>query len=212
MRPLMLLLASFTLAAWGGWGGVFDAPVSADQSAALPTQPQLPATDDPKPEQESSEPTQERATPQPVISITTAIEEGKKVVLATVTLDEKPIEGVQVAFFVERTFGLLPLGTEETLDDGTAAVPFPQGLPGGANGDLRIVAEIKSPAEYAAVRGRTTLGGGIVIAPKADPFPRAVWAPKAPLPLLVTIATLVGGVWCAYAYVFVQLMKIRKGA
>ena len=160
---------------------------------------------------DAAEPAQENATQKPTIEISTAIEEGKKVLLATVTLEAKPIEGVQVAFFVERTFGLLPLETRETLDDGIAAVPFPEGLPGGPIGELQIVAEIKSPPEYVGVRARAKLPGGAVVTSNAEPFPRAVWAPKAPLPLLLTIATLVGGVWCAYVYVFVQLMKIRKG-
>ena len=196
MRWLMLLLTSVSLGAAG------LSPIST-ATAAL---------DDAKPEQEESETVRERSTQQPAISITTAIEEGKTVVLATVTLEDKPAEGVQVAFFVERTFGLLPLGTEETLDDGTVAVPFPQGLPGGPTGELQVVAVIKAPPEYAGVRGRATLGGGVVIEPKLEPFPRAVWAPKSPLPLLLIIATLVGGVWCAYAYVFIQLLKIRKGS
>ena len=161
--------------------------------------------------QESGAPTIESTGPRPTIAITSAIEEGKKVVIATVTLDGKPLEGVQVAFYVERTFGLLPLGTEETLDDGTAAVPFPDGLPGGPIGELPIVAEIKAPPEYAAVRGRATLDGGRVLVPKAESFPRALWTPEAPVPLILIIAMLVGGVWCAYGYVCVQLLKIRRG-
>ncbi|MBI3462216.1 MAG: hypothetical protein HY000_04030 [Planctomycetes bacterium] len=148
--------------------------------------------------------------PPPEIALTTAVEEGKRMLVATVTLEDKPLEGVQVAFFVERTFGLLSLGVEETLDDGTAAVPFPEGLPGGPTGKLRIVAQINEPAEYASVRAQATVDGGVVVPLKVEPFPRALWAPKAPLALVLTIAVLMGGVWLTYAYVLAQLLKIRK--
>ena len=130
--------------------------------------------------------------------------------VATVTLDDKPVEGAKVSFSVKRTFGLLALGTEETLDDGTAAVPFPERLPGGTTGELQVIAEIKASEEFASARGEATVNGGLVFQPSTEPFPRAVWAPKSPLPLVLTIAGLVGVVWCAYAYVFVQLVKIRK--
>jgi len=186
--------------------------------------------------QEEPSTLQQGGEQRPEIAITTAVEDDRKLVLATVTLDGKELEGVKVAFFVRRTFGLLPLGTEETLDDGTSAVPFPLVLPGGPTGKLQVIAEIKASEEFAAAHAEATLeaesdangmGGGPMLASayskhslasqllganESDPFPRAVWAPKAPLPLLVTIATLVGGVWCAYAYVFVQLVRIRKGA
>ena len=155
---------------------------------------------------------QASAPARPEIAISKSVEEGKEMLVAKVTLDGKALEGAKVAFFVERTFGLLALGAEETLDDGTAAVPFPVGLPGGATGELRIIAEIKGPAQYASARGQATVGGGVVKAAEVEPFPRTVWGPRAPVPLILTIAVLVGGVWCTYAFVVVQLVNIRKGA
>ncbi len=55
------------------------------------------------------------------------------------------------------------------------------------------------------------LPGGKVIA-IAESFPRALWAPQAPVGLIVTIMLLVGGAWGAYAFVVLQLVAIRKGA
>ena len=162
-------------------------------------------------QQVDTEAAQQENAPRPEISITKTIEDDEELVLATVTLHGEPLEGVQVAFFVKRTFGLLSLGSEVTLDDGTSAVVFPARLPGGPEGELHVVAEIKDPPEYESVRAEATLGGGVPAVTESEPFPRALWAPKAPLALVLTIALLIGGVWCTYGYVFGQLLKIRKG-
>jgi hypothetical protein len=142
--------------------------------------------------------------------LATNIEDHKKMLRATVTADGKPLENVTVAFYVKRTFGNLLLGTDQTLDDGTAAVAFPLDLPGGRIGRLEAFAQIQSPEKYAGPAGEATLEGGAIVPAEADPFPRALWAPRAPLALIATILGLLAAVWVAYAYVVVQLLRIRK--
>jgi len=154
---------------------------------------------------------QENALVQPVIFLSKSTEEGKSVLVASVKLGEKPLKGVQVAFFAQRSFGLLSLGKDETLEDGTAAVPFPDGLPGDVNGDLKIVAKIVSPPQYGSLQNVVTVGGGLPSKFEEEPFPRTLWAPKAPLPLIGTIVVLLTGVWGAYIFVIVQLIKIKIG-
>lgn len=146
----------------------------------------------------------------PSVAITTGTEEGRKVIVATVMLAGKPLEGVKVSFLVERSLGQLVLGTEETLDDGTAAVPFPGDLPAGPEGELHVTAEIKAPAQYKDIRVQAVLPGGLILAPEKNPFPRALWSPRAPLALVLTICTLLTIVWSTYGFVLVQLVKIRK--
>ncbi len=152
------------------------------------------------------------AETRPEIFLATKTEEGKDVLVATVKLGGKPMEGARVAFFVKRSFGLLSLGEDETLEDGTAAVLFPKNLPGDATGKLNFVTQIVAPPRFASVRAEATFGGGVAFVAEENPFPRALWSPRAPLGLILTIVTLVGGVWCIYAYVVVQLFKIRKAA
>ncbi len=125
--------------------------------------------------------------------------------------NDKPVEGAKVAFTVKRTFGELPIGAEDTLDDGSAAVPFPVGLPGDAQGLLQVIAELKAPKEFAGIRFQAPIEGGQIIPPEKDPFPRALWSPRAPVTLVVTIFVLLGAVWGTYAYVVVQLIQIKKG-
>lgn len=150
------------------------------------------------------------AVQSPEVSLAEGVEEGKKVLVASVKLEGKPLEGVKVAFYVERSFGKLLLGEEETLDDGSAAVPFPDGLPGGPTGQLSVLAETTAPPEQAGARTQAMFAGGKVVAIESDPYPRGLWAPRAPIAFIVTFAVLVGGVWIAYGYVTVQLFRIRS--
>lgn len=174
------------------------------------------------------------------IAIRQDLEERKPVLIATVTSAGKPIEGVTVAIFVERTFGAIKLGQDSTLDDGTVAVPFPTGLPGSPQGSLRVRTELVEPPEYAGLREvvpfaletRKPLRGSSPalldrllpeplrtspirlelneVSAIEEPFPRALWGPRAPIPLLLAFLGLLGGVWFTYAFVVRQLIGIHK--
>ncbi len=149
---------------------------------------------------------------QPIITLKLSTEEGKKVIVATVKTNDKPVEGAKVAFTVKRTFGELPIGAEDTLDDGTAAVPFPVALPGDAQGYLQVIAEIKGPKAFEGTRFQAPIEGGKVIPLEKNPFPRALWSPRAPATLLIIIFLLLGAAWGTYAYVVFQLIQIKKGS
>jgi hypothetical protein len=151
------------------------------------------------------------ADPEPRIVISRKIEEGKAMLVATVLRGEKPVEGACVAFFAERLLGWLALGRDVTIDDGTSAVAFPADLPGGKDGTLRIKAVIEAPPDLKSLSQTATLSGARVLVDKADPFPRTLWGPRAPVALLVTFGILLAGVWSAYAYIVFQLFKIGQG-
>lgn len=146
----------------------------------------------------------------PDIAISTGVEEGRKVIIATVTRAGQPVEGAKVAFGVERSFGQLLLGVEETLDDGTAAVAFPADLPAGTKGELHVTAEIRAPDPLAHARAQAVLPGGLVVAPEEEAFPRALWSPRAPLALVLTLCTLLAIVWSTYGFVLYQLIKLKR--
>ena len=152
------------------------------------------------------------AAEKPEIALSFSSEEGKPTLTATVRLSGKALENAKVAFFVERTFGEMLLGQDTTLDDGTAAVAFPSDLPGGPSGELNVRAEIRAPAVYAGVRAEARFAGARKFLPERHAFPRALWAPRAPVGLLITLFVLLGTVWGAYAYVVGQLIHIKKGS
>lgn len=150
-----------------------------------------------------------QAAAQVRLQVTT--EEGKRQLQATVTAGGKPVEGATVLFTVGRTFGQLPVGKDQTLDDGTAAVPFPSDLPGGATGEIHVVAAVQSPTQYAGAAAHGEFDGAAKVQLGPEEFPRALWAPRAPLPLLGTIVVILAVVWCSYAYVVVQLWALARG-
>lgn len=146
------------------------------------------------------------------IQISRKVEEGKAMLVATVLRSGKPVEGARVVFFAERLLGWLPLGSDVTLDDGTAAVAFPADLPSSADGMLKIKAAIDDPPALRSLSQTSSMPGGRPVQPKVDPFPRTLWGPRAPIALLLTFGILLTGVWAAYAFIFLQLLKIVRGA
>lgn len=144
------------------------------------------------------------------IELARATEGGESMLVATVTRDGRPVPGAVVGFFAHRLFGLLTLGQDRTLDDGTAAVSFPSTLPGNARGELRLRAALLSPDELAGTAVETVLPGGRPKQSVREEFPRALWAPRAPIGLLATIAFLLLCVWTTYAFVIRQLVAIHS--
>lgn len=138
-------------------------------------------------------------------------EEGKRQLQATVTANGKPLESATVVFTVKRTFGELPIGKDQTLDDGTAQAAFPADLPGGSTGQLHITATVQAPSQYAGAHAQGVFDGAAKVRPAEDEFPRALWAPRAPWLLIATIGVILAAVWCAYAYVVVQLWALARG-
>lgn len=153
----------------------------------------------------------ESAKPQPRMTLTSAVEKDHQLLRAAVRLNDKPVPDAQVEFFVERTFGKLSLGTNATQPDGMVSVQLPTALSGGTNGELKIIAEIKAPPEYASVSAQVVVTGRST-QPDEGAFPHALWAPRAPYALVITIFTLLSIVWTTYFFVITQLIKIRKAA
>lgn len=147
----------------------------------------------------------------PEVAIKVITEDQQKLIQATVTLNGKPLNGAAVAFFVQRTFGRLTIGHDTTLDDGTAAVPFPTGLPGGPTGQLQVTAQVTAPPQYSQGSAATVLlDGGQIVPAQPTAFPRALWAPRAPVLLVLTIAAILASVWGCYVYVVAQLVAISR--
>ena len=150
-------------------------------------------------------------TTQPTINLSTDIEDGKKMIHATVALNGKPMENIALQYFVKRTFGELAIGQDTTLDDGSSAVAFPSDLPGGPDGKIDLIVRIKTPAQYAATSATATFAADVQPAIAPDPFPRALWAPNAPLSLMLSIFAILAGVWLSYLFVVGQILAIRTG-
>jgi len=145
------------------------------------------------------------------VALSRQTKEDEDQLVATVTVDGRPLRGALVAFTVARTFSPMALGEEETGDDGTAYVEYPSTLPGDADGNLAITAEIISPDQFAGVRGESAMPGARRPdeAVRSKP-PRALWSSRAPLGVIISLSSLLAIVWSVYAFVIRQLMSIKR--
>ena len=88
------------------------------------------------------------------LTIKAEIDEGAHYLVATVTKDGEPVEGVTVAFEVIYSFGTLSLGEFETYDDGTAAVEDIDRLPADDFGMMDVRVRTTAPEQYAGLEVR----------------------------------------------------------
>jgi len=156
---------------------------------------------------------QEASPPQaPRVDLVTEGVGGAVRLVATITVEGRPLEGARVAFSVARAFSPLPLGEDVTQADGRAAVAIDSTLPTGATGKLAVVAEIISPEKFAGVRGEALVTGGRVVPDAGDRarVPRALWSSRPPLILVAVIGFLLLTVWSTYVFVVRQLVSIKR--
>src|ERR1035437_1265748 len=143
------------------------------------------------------------------------IEDKQEMLVATVTANGHPVPGAVVAISVSRTFGMISLGEDQTLDDGTAAVKYPHGLPGDASGEQTFSVVLRSPPALAGPPVLVKLAGAERLNVAPPEVPRALWSSRVPLALVGTIFTLLLCVWSTYAFVVSQLVamyRLKEGA
>lgn len=143
------------------------------------------------------------------VELRRASEGAEDMLVASVTVGGRPAPGITVGFFAHRHFGLLSLGEDETLDDGTATIGFPGALPGDARGDLRFRVAVLSPDSLAGATAEAVMSGGVPVQWSVGESPRALWSTRAPLGVLAGIAVLLLCVWSTYAFTVWQLLKLR---
>ena len=123
-----------------------------------------------------------------------------------------PVKGVELKFYVQRMFGTMPAGegfTVSTDEKGEASFSFPKTIPGNSEGIITAMAKVEDNDQFGNIETGNSVKWGTVLAVDPNPFPRALWEPYAPLPLVLTICILFGGVWSTYAFIFIQIRKIK---
>jgi Ni/Fe-hydrogenase subunit HybB-like protein len=144
------------------------------------------------------------------ITLKRTTEDKQEMLVATVTANGRPVKDAVVGFSVTRMFGTMALGEDQTLDDGTAAVKYPSGLPGDAKGELAFSVVVKSPPALAGAPLEVKLGGAPTAHAALIEDPRALWSSRAPLPIMFTILFLLACVWTTYAFVVSQLAAMYR--
>jgi Ni/Fe-hydrogenase subunit HybB-like protein len=144
------------------------------------------------------------------IELTRSTVDSADVLVAKVSVNGRAVGHAVVTFSVTRTFGSMTLGQDTTREDGTATVGFPVGLPVDARGELKIRVTIESPSDLIGPPVEVALAGGAPRVALIDNVPRALWSPRAPLPMIATIVFLLLCVWITYAFVVIQLLAMRR--
>lgn len=147
---------------------------------------------------------------QPTVFVAGTEEGGTPMMSAHVTTSG-PVEGLTVRFFAQRSFGLLPVGEAETDAEGIAKISFPKDLPGDARGNVKVIAVVEGTDEFAEATGHAVIGWGAPVPHDPEPFPPALWSPRAPRGLLIVICVVFGGIWLTYGFVLTQLIQIARG-
>lgn len=127
--------------------------------------------------------------------------------------NEIPVKDIKVNFYVQRLFGSMPAAEDfsvNTDENGEAVFSYAKSIPGDTAGLLTIAARMDEDEQYGNVENKANTSWGTRLKVEKDPFPRALWEPNAPLPLIITISTLFGGVWSVYFFIFNQMRKIRN--
>lgn len=119
-----------------------------------------------------------------------------------------PVDGVDIVFYVPRTFTLLKIG-EGTLTDGKAATEFPTTLPGDSLGYLTVVAKIEENDDYGNAETKASINWGKPLPPMQITH-RGLGDTNAPLWMVYTLIVLLSTVWFHYLYAIYTIFRIKK--
>ena len=126
---------------------------------------------------------------------------------------EKPVADVAVNLYVKRMFGTMPAAEDHTVNTdatGEATFSLPRDVKGDTTGNITIVARIDDNETYGNVESKVDAKFGIPLEAEKDPFPRALWEPQAPAPLVITVSVIFTAVWFTYFTIFFRLIKISR--
>lgn len=151
-----------------------------------------------------------------IVSVSFSEENDSKMIIATAVDQEGlPIEDLELYFYVERTFSLLPIGDDfnSTDENGVIEIEFPNDLPGDTEGNVIIVTKILESDMYNDLTLEMTKDWGLKIEledPKNEK--RSLWAAaaNAPMSLILTVSLMIFSVWYIICYIIYNLYKISR--
>ncbi|MCF6352040.1 MAG: hypothetical protein L3J06_03420 [Cyclobacteriaceae bacterium] len=130
------------------------------------------------------------------------------------TGNEIPQKKVKIKFLVARPLSPLPIGGDYNATDkkGNVSVEFPDDLPGGAEGYVKLLVRIVENDDYGTVETSEVKQWGVPTHYSDMTAQRSLWASgaNAPIPLLIAIFSLVAVVWGMIFYMIYKILVIRK--
>lgn len=150
-----------------------------------------------------------------VVSISFSEEDDTKIIKAMATDQEGlPIEELDLYFYVQRTFSLLPIGDtfNTTNENGIVEVKFPNDLPADEEGNVKIIVKIFESDLYNDLTLEVIKNWGIATPMTETGEKRSLWAAaaNAPITLVLLISGMILVIWYINCYIIYILYKISK--
>ncbi|MBT8270364.1 MAG: hypothetical protein KJN59_14190 [Bacteroidia bacterium] len=142
-------------------------------------------------------------------------EDDSKIVRATAKDQEgNPIADLELYFYVQRTFSLLPIGDviNFTDENGVVDIVFPHDLPGDKEGHVKIIVKLMDSDMYNDLTIERLQNWGVPTSIDQFEEKRSLWAAAANAPIALVLATsgMIVAVWYIIGYIIFILFKISK--
>lgn len=124
-----------------------------------------------------------------------------------------PAAGIPVGFYVQRTFGQLPVGEAgKTNSQGVASIQFPTDLPGDSTGNVMLIVKIDDESLTGNTEYSEEIAWGEPTIPVNLLDERSMWTVRsmAPIWLILSFLGVTGGVWLTIFYVISLIVRIKK--
>ncbi len=119
-----------------------------------------------------------------------------------------PVEGLEIQFYVPRTFSLMKVG-KGTFEKGITSIDFPTTMPGNQLGYLTLLGKVEDNEIYGNVEVSGTINWGKPL-PPTNTIRRGLGDTDAPLWMVYTLIVLLSLVWFHYMYVIFTVFRIRN--
>ena len=156
-----------------------------------------------------------------ILSVDTTTVDGARTV--TGELKEKsgnawvPVKDIDMNLSIKRMLGNLSVGDEATYtsdSSGVSSAEFKRdSIPGDEKGTITLVAKVDDNDTYGTLVVEKTVNWGKAIQPPKDFFAqRTLWSTRSETPiwLLVTVFSIIIGIWGTIFYLVLKIIKIKK--
>ena len=117
---------------------------------------------------------------------------------------------VVVSLSAKRMFGMMKLGDVIIDSTGSGSLSFSSKLPGSdSHANIYVIAKIEDDKTLKDTSAQIVFTSVIPYHP-SEALPRAMFAPKAPLWLILTFTILFGGIWFMYFKVIRLVLKMKN--
>lgn len=128
----------------------------------------------------------------------------------------EPFEGADVAVFIQRRFGKIPVSDESHVTDenGMVELGFNTEIPGDSQGLITLESAVEDHDEIGNVYATTSPRWGLPIVADDRFQKRTLWGTRdrTPLWLLIIPNMIIAGVWGVIIYLIILIFKMKRVA